>query len=83
MSYPIDKSFSILLALANEPAAGSKIGKQISADTLTENYVSKSGLYLLINKLAREKLIIPDKQTGAALSSGIAPCVTEFLDDAR
>lgn len=57
MTYSVDKTFSILLALASGPATGSEIGHQVSADTLAANYLQKSSLYLLLKHMTKENLI--------------------------
>lgn len=63
MSYPIDKTFSILLALAEGPATGSEIGQQVSADTLTANYLKNSSLYLTLERMRVTKIIEPSEKT--------------------
>ena len=68
MSYPVDKTFSILLALASGPATGSEIGQQVSADTLAANYLQKSSLYLLLKRLAKEGLIVRVEPTQISTS---------------
>ena len=57
MTYPVDKTFSILLALANGPATGSEIGQQVSGDTLAANYLQKSSLYAMLKRLTADRLI--------------------------
>jgi|GEM_PF-3826703 len=57
MLYPVDKTFSILLALALGPAIGAEIGQQVSADTLAFSYMQPSSLYLLLSRMLKSKLI--------------------------
>ena len=57
MPHPVDKSFSVLLALAEGPATGAEIGQQILGDTLAANYMQNSSLYLLLKGMTKDKLI--------------------------
>ena len=57
MHYPVDKTYSILLALAAGRATGAEIGQQVLADTLGSSYMQSSSLYLLLNTMVKSKLI--------------------------
>ena len=68
MLYPVDKKFSILLALAAGQATGAEIGQQVSADTLAFGYLQSSSLYLVLGNLKKAKLIEHTEGTQARVS---------------
>jgi DNA-binding PadR family transcriptional regulator len=59
MPYPVDKMFSILLALAVEPASGREIGQKVLADTHASSYMQSSSLNLLLERMRKVMLIEP------------------------
>lgn len=67
MPYPVDKTFSILLALATGPATGAEVGHQVTADTLAANYMKPSSLYFILEKMVEEKLIEHAKKTDESI----------------
>ena len=68
MLYPVDKTFSILLALASGQATGAEIGQQVSADTLAFSYMQSSSLYLLLGSMKKMKLIEHNKDAQGQFS---------------